>query len=232
MKLSIIVPAYNEAATIQEVLHQLAALPIEKEIVVVDDGSSDATAERSMALESEIPSLRTVRQDRNRGKGAAIRRGLDEVTGEVTVIQDADLEYEPRDLVRMFDELRAKDLPVLYGSRRLGGRSDATARRYYWGGVLLSWVTNVLYGAKLTDEPTCYKMLRTDLLRSLNLTCEGFEFCPEVTAKVLRRGIAIPEIQIAYRPRTLEEGKKIRFRDALHAIWILVRLRHGRAGKT
>ncbi len=232
MKLSIIVPAYNEAPTMEEVLRQLDELPIDREIVVVDDGSTDETLQIARGLQDEIRGLNVVAQDRNRGKGAAIRRGLEEVTGEVCVIQDADLEYDPHDLVRLLEELCVRELPVIYGSRRLGGRSDATARRYYWGGVLLSWVTNRLFGSNLTDEPTCYKMFRTDLLKSLDLQCEGFEFCPEVTAKVLRRRIEIPEIHVSYRPRTIDEGKKIRFRDALHAIWVLIKYRYGRSGKT
>ena len=232
MKLSILVPAYNEAPTIQAILRKLAELPIEKEIVVVDDGSTDDTLALARALEPEMPFLKVHAQERNRGKGAAIRTGLDRATGDAAVIQDADLEYDPDDLVRMWEEFRTKELQVLYGSRRLGGRSDATARRYYWGGVFLSFVTNVLFRSKLTDEPTCYKMFRMDLLRSLDLQCEGFEFCPEVTAKVLRRGIPIPEIQIAYHPRSIEEGKKIRVGDALHAVWVLVKYRYGRSGKT
>ncbi|MBL8898807.1 MAG: glycosyltransferase [Planctomycetes bacterium] len=228
MKLSILVPAYNESRTIAEILRRLAALEIEKEIIVVDDGSSDDTYVKARALTAEIPGLVVVKQPENRGKGAAIRRALEEASGEVCVVQDADLEYDPQDLVRMLAKFEREKLDALYGSRRLGGRSDATHARYYWGGVLLSWITNRLYGSKLTDEPTCYKMVRTELLRSLELECEGFEFCPEVTAKLLRAGVRIPELKIAYHPRSIEEGKKIRLKDAVEAVRVLVRWRYRR----
>lgn len=228
MKLSILVPAYNESRTIEEILRRLAALEIEKEIVVVDDGSTDDTYVKARALTAEIPALVVLKQPENRGKGAAIRRALEAASGEVCVVQDADLEYEPRDLVRMLAKFERENLDALYGSRRLGGRSDATHARYYWGGVLLSWITNRLYGSRLTDEPTCYKMVRTELLRSLELECEGFEFCPEVTAKLLRLGVRIPELKIAYHPRSIAEGKKIRLKDAFEAVRVLLRWRYRR----
>ncbi|MEW6744975.1 MAG: glycosyltransferase [Planctomycetota bacterium] len=225
MKLTILVPAYNESLTIEPLLQRLAALDLDKEIIVIDDGSTDQTFAIASRIAGELPALRVLRQSKNQGKGAAIRRGLEEATGDAVVIQDADLEYDPQDIVRLWNEMVRRDHPVIYGSRRLGGPSEASRRRYYVGGVLLSWLTNCLYGSRLTDEPTCYKMVRTDLLRSLDLQCTGFEFCPEVTAKILRRGIEIPELRISYRPRGVAEGKKIRAHDALEAAWILLKYR-------
>ncbi|HOJ41043.1 MAG TPA: glycosyltransferase family 2 protein, partial [bacterium] len=219
---------YNEKATLLALLEKVRAVPLEKEIIVVDDGSTDGTRELLKELEKKSSAdLVFVYQGRNRGKGAAIRRGMEKVTGEVVVIQDADLEYEPMDLVRLIQPIIRGEARVVYGSRVLG-RNPKSSFSFYLGGRFLSWLTNLLYGTSLTDEPTCYKMFRTEVLRSLSLKCRGFEFCPEVTAKVSRQGVKIVELPIRYYPRTLEQGKKISWRDGLVAIWTLIRYRFNR----
>lgn len=228
-QLSVVVPVYNERATVAQVVEAVLELPLRVEILLVDDGSTDGSGPLLDELAASDPRVRVFHQDRNRGKGAAMRRGIGEARGDAVVIQDADLEYDPADLVRLYDEMLRLDAQVIYGSRRLQYRSASVQSRYYWGGVILTWVTNVLYGARLTDEPTCYKMWRRTLIQSIPLLCDGFEFCPEVTAKVLRRGHRIPELQIRYTPRTVHEGKKIKLRDGWKAILTLLRFRFGKA---
>jgi len=220
MKLSVIIPAFNEETTIEEIVSRLKAVKLEMEIVVVDDGSTDRTPE----IVDRIKGIRVIHKQ-NGGKGSAIREGIKVVTGEITVIQDADLEYDPNDFVTMMDAMEMENIEVVYGSRVLHDDYRISYRRYFWGGKIVTAIANFLYGISITDEPTCYKMFRTDLLRSLNLTCNRFEFCPEVTAKVARRKIKIVEIPISYYPRSIEEGKKIGALDGLEAIWTLIRLR-------
>lgn len=228
-QLSVVVPVYNEKVTLAQVVASVLALPLRIEVLLVDDGSTDGSSLVCDELAAAHPGrVRAFHQDRNRGKGAAVRVGIQAAQGEAVVIQDADLEYDPSDLVRLWHEMRRLDSAVIYGSRRLRYRSASVQARYYWGGVVITWVTNLLYGAGLSDEPTCYKMWRRELIQSIPLTCDGFEFCPEVTAKVARRGVRIPELQIRYTPRTVREGKKIRFKDGLLAIWTLVRFRFGK----
>jgi len=223
-KLSIIMPVYNERDTVVEVIRAVmeAPLTLEKELIVVDDGSTDGT--REVLERVEDPAVKVVYQEQNQGKGAAIRRGLREVTGDIVIIQDADMEYDPRDYQKLVDPIVSGEAEVVYGSRQLG-KNTFSYRRYYLGGLFLSWLTNLLYGSSITDEPTCYKVFRKDVLDSINLKCKRFEFCPEVTAKVLKKGIKIVERPISYRPRSIEEGKKIRWKDGLEAIVTLLKYR-------
>lgn len=223
--LTVVVPALNEAKTLRRVVESLFAVDFQRrlEVIVVDDGSTDGTADALKGLER--PGLKVLRHETNRGKGAAIRTALAEASGEVLVIQDADLEYDPAELPRLLQAAEERDAAVVYGSRILQEDNPASYLRYYWGGRLISLWTNLLFFSHITDEPTCYKLVRTDLLRSLELTCTGFEFCPEVTAKVLRRGLPIVEVPISYRPRSIEEGKKIRWNDGVIALWTLLRIR-------
>jgi glycosyltransferase involved in cell wall biosynthesis len=214
-------------ATIEEISRRVLALPLDLELIIVDDGSRDRTPEITDRLAAEDPRV-VVHHQPNAGKGAAVRRGIAVARGEVVVIQDADLEYDPNDLVTMLQTLKRLETPVLYGSRRLRFRSSAVDWRFYLGGLLVTWWTNILYGSRLTDEPTCYKMWRRGLIQSIDLEADGFEFCPEVTAKVLRQGIRIPEIQIRYFPRGIEGGKKIRAKDGFIHLWTLLRHRVGR----
>lgn len=230
-RISIIVPAYNEGGSIAELLGEVmpVAFPYgtEREVIVVDDGSTDCTC---AAVEGYIAShpdepVRLLCHERNRGKGRAIRTALDHVTGDYVIIQDGDLELKPTDMAVLLKELIDKGCDVVYGSRFLDKRNKVLYRRYYWGGRLLSFTVNALYGQRITDEPTCYKLFRTEVLRRIRLRCERFEFCPEVTAKVSKLGIKICEVPIHYSPRTLAEGKKLRWTDGVQAVWTLVKYR-------
>ena len=224
MTLSIIVPIYNEQSTVEELLEQVLASPLHPEIVVVDDGSSDRTPE-ILKRYREHPSVCVVTHEQNRGKGAAVRTGIDHVTGDIVLVQDADLEYDPDDYEAVVAPFRNPDVQVVYGSRRLLSSNPTGSWMFLLGGASLTWVTNLLYHTGITDEPTCYKAFRTELLRSLPLTCERFEFCPEVTALVARRGIRIHEVPIRYAPRSRCDGKKIGLGDWFEAVHTLIRYR-------
>lgn len=228
MKLSVIIPVYNEAATIAQIIERVLAVEIdstEKEIVVVDDGSTDGSGAVLAALATRRPNpLKIVHHERNQGKGAAIRTALEHVTGDIVITQDADLEYDPQEYPSLLAPFEDPAVQVVYGSRNLL-RNPHSSWSFYWGGRLLSWIANLLYGSHITDEATGYKLFRTDLLRSLNLQSTGFEFCPEVTSKLLLRGVKIHEVPISYQPRSFDEGKKIDWRDGLQAIWTLLKYR-------
>ncbi len=224
MKLSIIMPVFNEAKTLPLILAKIQQVPVKKEIIMVDDGSTDGTGGLLRELEQQ-DNIRVIYQNQNLGKGAAIRTAIPFVTGEVTIIQDADLEYDPDDYLKLIEPIKTDNTKVVYGSRFLNKQNKHSYLRYYLGGVTLSLLANLLYSQKLTDEPTCYKVFDSQLLKSLNLKCRKFEFCPEVTAKVAKRGILIKEIPISYHPRSISEGKKIRWRDGLKAIWTLIKYR-------
>jgi len=222
VRLSVVVPAYNESATIGELLEQVLAVPIDQEIIVVDDGSTDATPEIVASFADR--GVRLLTQERNEGKGAAIRAGLAAVTGDVVIVQDADLEYDPSDFPTVVKPIAEGVADVVYGNRWHRG-TGVSYWRYLWGGRFLTFVTNLLYDARINDEPTCYKAFRADVLRRIKLCCKGFEFCPEVTAKVRRLGYRIYEVPISYRPRSFEEGKKIRWTDGLVALFVLAKYR-------
>ena len=219
--LSVIIPAFNERATIAETIARVRAAPLAKEIIVVDDASTDGTADLVAALAG--PDLLLVRQTRNQGKGAAIRRGLQEATGEVVVIQDADLEYDPRDYPALVGPILARQAEVVYGTRAPAFRGMRWQNRLF--NRIAALLTNVLYRAGVSDEATCYKVFRTDLLRAIPLQCRRFEFCPEITAKVRKRGLRIHEVPIQYQARGLDAGKKIRWWDGVEALWTLIKYR-------
>jgi glycosyltransferase involved in cell wall biosynthesis len=222
-RLSVVIPVYNERETIEEALRRVKTVPLEKEIIVVDDASTDG----SLELLARDPEIRLLRHPENRGKGSAIRTALAAVTGDVVIIQDADLEYDPDDYPALVGPIRRGDARVVYGSRFLQGRP-----RMRWTNLLcnrlLALAANLLYGAGITDEATCYKVFDAALLRELPLVCRRFEFCPEVTARLRRRGIAIHEVPIRYTARTFDAGKKIRAWDAVEAFWTLLRYRFGK----
>jgi glycosyltransferase involved in cell wall biosynthesis len=223
MKLSVLIPVYNEENTLEEVVRAVGAVDLDKEIVVVDDASTDSTPEILARLEAE-GLVRAFRQDRNRGKGAAVRRALAEAAGEICVIQDADLEYQPRDfpdLIRPIVELGAD---AVYGSRFLGPHR-VFLYWHYAANRFLTWLTNVLYDTMLTDMETGYKAVRTELMRSLNLRSNTFDIEPEITAKLFRRRCKVFEVPITYNGRTYAEGKKIGAKDAVLAVVALLRFR-------
>jgi len=224
MKLSIIVPIFNEQDTLTTIMERLLALPVEKQIIAVDDASSDQSPMILKKLADE-GRIKLLTHAHNRGKGAAIVTGLEHAVGEYTIIQDADLEYEPEDIVRMLETAEQHHADAVFGSRIHNPESGISYRRYYWGGRFLTILANILYGVNISDESTCYKMVRTDLMKSLKLTCRRFEFCPELVAKLGKRKIKIFEIPISYHPRKMEAGKKIRWHDGLEAIWTLLKNR-------
>ena len=224
---SVIVPVYNEVAHVDELLQAIHASPVKKEIIIVDDGSTDGTREklRAMQLASDVT---VVFHERNYGKGAAIRTAIEYARGEFVLIQDSDLEYDPQDYPALLRPLEQRRANVVYGVR-----PDRPERglRFFLGAKLLTHLTNLLYGAGIHDEATCYKVFRRSLLAQINLECQRFEFCPEVTAKLSRMGEKIAEVPIAYKPRSSGEGKKIRHPDGWLAIWTLLRHRFTRRSR-
>ena len=225
MRVSFIVPAFNEAATIRELLERLDVLELEKQIVVVDDGSTDATAEIVEHYRGDRADVVLVRKD-NGGKGSAVRAAIPHLDGEIAVIQDADLEYDPVDVPMLIDPIVRGVADVVFGSRLSGGRPQ---RAYlFWhlvGNRFLSLLTNLLFNTTLSDMETGYKAFRTDVLRSLDLRESDFGIEPEITGKVCKRKLRIYELPIAYYGRTYDEGKKITWRDGFRAIWVLFRVR-------
>src|SRR5437870_7395416 len=218
---SVIVPIYNEVGHLDELLQAIQAYPAKKEMIIVDDGSTDGTREKLRAL-PHLDGLTIVFHERNCGKGAAIRTGLQYARGEYVLIQDSDLEYDPQDYPALLRPLEAGNANVVYGVR-----PDRPERglRFFLGAKLLTNLSNLLYRCGIHDEATCYKVFRRSVLRQLRLECLRFEFCPEVTAKLSRLGERIAEVPVKYIPRTEDEGKKIRHSDGFLAIWTLIRFR-------
>lgn len=221
MKTSIIIPVYNEEKTISKILQKVFASPIEKEIIVVDDGSTDRTKKILSKYKKEIT---YVSHRKNLGKGSAIRTGLKYASGEIVLIQDADLEYNPSDYQNLIKPILEKKAKVVYGSRWLGKKRGKPSV-FYFGTQFLTWVTNLLYGVKITDESCGYKVFDARLLKSLSLESKGFEFCPEVTAKLAKKGVQIIEVPIHYTPRSIKQGKKIKWRDGIIAVYTLFKYR-------
>lgn len=226
MKLSVIIPVYNEAATIETIIRRIAAVPVRKEMIVVDDGSTDGTRDILATMEAtENPlSLRTFFHKENKGKGAAIRTGLAAVTGDVVVIQDADLEYHPEDYPTALKLIEEEWADAVYGSRFLGPHR-VFLFWHYAANKFLMLLANILYNSILTDMETGFKMIRADVLRSLNIRSFTFDFEVEVTAKLFKRGYRVYEIPITYTGRTYEEGKKITWKDGLRALYALFKFR-------
>lgn len=224
MLLSVLIPAYNEIKSIDTLLEKIQAVPLTKEIIIVDDGSTDGTRDR-LATYQSVPNIRVIYHEHNQGKGAAIRTAIQHMTGDIAIVQDADLEYEPQDYLALVQPIVDGKEKVVYGSRFLNRENRHSYMTFYIGGQVVTLLTNILYNQRLTDEPTCYKVFDTNFLRSIPLECTRFEFCPEVTAKVAKRGIRIKELPISYYPRSIAEGKKISWFDGLEAIWVLLKYR-------
>lgn len=224
MKLSIIMPIYNEKETLEKIVEKVQKVSIEKEIIMVDDGSTDGTIEILKKYEN-VQNIKIIYHTKNMGKGATIRTAIKYITGDIVIIQDADLEYDPNDYLKLVKPIQNKDAKVIYGSRALNPENKHSYNRYLLGGKLVTFVANILYSQRLTDEPTCYKVFDTKLLKSIFLKCKRFEFCPEVTAKIAKKSIKIKEIPINYYPRDFKHGKKIKWYDGLEAIWTLIKYR-------
>ncbi|MCJ7623910.1 MAG: glycosyltransferase family 2 protein [Anaerolineaceae bacterium] len=214
MNLSIIIPVFNEVQTIADIVERVVAVPLEKEIILVDDGSSDGSAD---VVESLISGqIKAFHHKVNRGKGAAILTGFEAAAGEVFVVQDADLEYDPQDFIRLIEPIKTGSADVVYGVRSLGSQKPVMR----WGNQFVTWITNLLYGQHLKDMETCYKMMRREIALSLDLECRGFDVEAEITAKILRSGFSIHELPISYNARY--DNKKLTPLDGLpttRALW-------------
>jgi len=225
-KLSIIIPCYNEEATIGKIIEKIeqVKLPMKKEIIVVDE-STDNSPEIVRRLTKKYRNIKLVHREKRSGKGFAIRIGLRYATGDIIIIQDADLEYDPRDYKRLIAPILKGKASVVYGSRALNPKNRISYFSFWLGGRVLTWMTNFLFRTKITDVATCYKVFDSKVIKGVALKCYGFEFCPEVTAKIAKRGIHIYEVPISYKPRKKEEGKKIKWTDGIIALLTLLRYR-------
>ena len=221
--LSVVMPVFNELATVEEVIRRVLAVPLRIELVVVDDCSTDGTRDLLAKLQGELGFVLLL-QPRNQGKGAALRRGFEAVTGDLVVIQDADLEYSPEELPQLIELICDGRADVVYGSRFLG-RHRVFLFTHYLGNRVLTLLTNVLYNTMLTDMETCYKVMRSEVLNGLELESNGFGIEPEITAKIFKRHYRVYEVPISYDGRTYEEGKKISWRDGIVALWVLLKHR-------
>jgi len=224
MLLSVIIPVYNEVTTIDEILRRVAVVPIPKEMVVVDDFSKDGTRETLSVLAGRYDNLKVVYHSKNRGKGCAIRTGLEHITGDIVIIQDADLEYNPGEYTRLVKPIVEGRADVVYGSRFAGGEEHRVL--YFWhyvGNRFLTLLSNMITNLNLTDMETCYKVFTADIIKGIRLEQDRFGFEPEITAKVARTGCRIFEVGISYSGRTYAEGKKIGWKDGVQAIWCIMK---------
>ena len=228
IKLSIIIPTYNEENTILQLINKVKNVEFDKinvikEIIVIDDGSKDNT----LKVISNQEHVKIIRHKHNIGKSAAVRTGIKFSTGDIILIQDADLEYDPNDYTALIIPIITGKAKVVYGSRRLKkANKQHSGFSFYLGGIGLTMIANIIYpNLKITDEPTCYKVFDANLLKSIPLKCKRFEFCPEITAKIAKRKIKIHEVPISYFPRNSSEGKKIKWKDGIEAVWTLIKYR-------
>ncbi|MBL8109234.1 MAG: glycosyltransferase family 2 protein [Anaerolineales bacterium] len=224
MNLSVVIPVYNEEHNIREILRRVQATKLAKEIVVVDDGSQDGTREILKTLDGK-GKIRVILHERNKGKGAAVVTGLNAAKGDVLLIQDADLEYDPRDYPALLQPIREGLADVVYGSRFLGSPHRVTMFWHLVANKLLTLMTNILYNTILTDMETGYKVFRRKVIEDMNLRAKRFDFEPEFTAKALKRNYRIFEVPISFNPRDYSQGKKIKLRDAFEAVWTLLKYR-------
>jgi glycosyltransferase involved in cell wall biosynthesis len=224
MKLSVVMPVYNEQATLREVVARVLAVPFEVELICVDDGSRDGSREILAQLQIDHPQIRVMLQPKNMGKGAALRCGIQEATGDFIIIQDADLEYDPSDYPALLGPLIEDKADVVYGSRFLGSGPHRVL--YFWhsvGNSVLTLISNALTNMNMTDMETCYKVFRREILQSIPIEEDRFGFEPEITVKISKRRLRVYEVGIGYWGRTYEEGKKIGWRDGFRALWCLLK---------
>ena len=224
MKLSVVMPVYNEQPTLQEVITRVLAVPFDLELICVDDGSTDGSGEILTQMQSRHPQVRALIQPRNMGKGAALRRGIQEATGDFVLIQDADLEYDPSDYPALLRPLIEGKADVVYGSRFLGTGPHRVL--YFWHSVanwILTAISNMLTNMNMTDMETCYKVFRREVIQSIPLEEDRFGFEPEITVKIAKRRLRVYEVGISYWGRTYEEGKKIAWQDGVHALFCLLK---------
>ena len=224
MKLSVVMPVYNEQATLREVVSRVLAVPLEVELICVDDGSRDGSREILAELQIDHPQIRVMLQPKNMGKGAALRCGIQEATGDFIIIQDADLEYDPSDYPALLGPLIEDKADVVYGSRFLGSGPHRVL--YFWhsvGNWILTLISNALTNMNMTDMETCYKVFRREILQSIRIEEDRFGFEPEITVKISKRRLRVYEVGIGYWGRTYEEGKKIGWRDGFRALWCLLK---------
>ena len=230
-QISVIIPAYNEKDTILKIIKLVKAVKISKEIIIIDDFSKDGTREILKKIKDE--EVKVLFHEKNYGKGHALRTGIKYATGDIIIIQDADLEYDPQDYPKLIAPIVAGKTKVVYGTRFPRKKDKwfpffhyfSLSNPYYLANKILTTTTDILYLTNITDEPTCYKVFDASVFKSINLKCERFEFCPEVTAKVRKAGYKIYEVPIKYYPRSIKEGKKIKLSDAFDAMWTLIKYR-------
>jgi len=224
IKLSVVVPVYNEEATLRALIENVFAVPLDIELICVDDGSFDRSCDILAELQDRYPELKVYLQPKNMGKGAALRRGIEQATGDFVIIQDADLEYDPAEYPQLLGPLIQGKADVVYGSRFLGGGPHRVL--YFWhsvGNWLLTLLSNALTDLNLTDMETCYKVFRREVIQSIPIEENRFGFEPEITVKIAKRRLRVYEVGISYCGRTYEEGKKIGWRDGVRALWCLVK---------
>ncbi len=221
--LSVVMPVYNERGTVEEIVARVLAVPVRIELIAVDDASTDGSQEILERLSRE-KGFRLLRQDRNQGKGAAVRRGIEAASGDVIVVQDADLEYSPEEYPDLLDLIRKGKADAVFGSRFIG-RHRCFLFSHYLANLFLNLVTNVLYNTTMTDMETCFKAVRADVLKDLDLKSDRFGIEPEITAKLFKRGARVYEVPITYEGRDYSEGKKITWRDGFPALWTLLKYR-------
>ncbi len=227
MKVSIIIPVYNEAATVEKIVEKVWSLPLKKEIIIVDDGSTDGSREIIKSIEEKYrdKEMKFIYHPENKGKGEAIKNALKLVEGDIVVIQDADMELAPEEIPSLVEPIKQGKARVVYGARYIKPEQRKRPFLRNLANYILSLTVTLLYRHKITDEAAGYKVFLTSVIKDIPLHCRGFEFCPEITAKVLKRGEKILEVPVSYDPRTAEEGKKICWKDGFKALWTLFKYR-------